>query len=114
MTTSKEPSTEDAIVGNACLGCLGLFALIVLFSIILVVVDSCSSGNNDVPWPDESDTETWEYQNKLIRKCIDGEKARGALDAEGETFLRQILAKKNPGDPQRLSLAIQCIDLGYY
>ena len=114
MTTSKEPSPEVKIATGGCCGCLGFIVLIVIIGGIVAIIDACSSDNGDLLWPDESDTETWEYQNQLIRKCIQGEKARGALATEEEKFLRQILAKKNPGDPQRLLLGLQCIDLGYY
>ena len=114
MTTSKESSTEEKVAGATCTGCLGIIILIVIIGGIIAIVDSCSSGNDDLPWPDESGNALGEYQTQLIRKCIQGEKARGAITEEEEKILRQILAKRDYKDVQRLTLAIECIDLGHY
>ena len=69
MATSKEPSPEVTIATTGCLGCLGIIALILIIGGILAGIEACSSGDGSILWPDESDTETWEYQNQLIRKC---------------------------------------------
>ena len=53
-------------------------------------------------------------QDVLLRRCIESEMRRGNITpAEASDALSDLAVIRDPGDPYRLGLMVQCLELGY-
>ena len=124
-TESKDSKTKQG-----CIGCSVVIAIGATIGLIIGIADACTGGGlSDPAYYQEnqnsfeelleetefSDEEVSE-QNILINRCLAGEVYRGAMSQQESADLILIINDKSDAmlwKTRRLSLAVQCIELGY-
>ena len=73
-----------------------------------------SSAPASTPVPTRSPEIMLSKQDVLLRHCIESEMRRGSISlSEGVDALSNLDLIRDPGDPYRLGLIVQCSELGY-